>query len=208
MNKPLFLFAHGAGLPSTSPWMQTWDGYLSQIGRVVRFDYPYMAKRGKGPPDRLPKLLSAHRQTLAEERQKHAALGYTGPVVLIGKSMGGRVGCHLSLEVPVDGLICLGYPLCGGGKREKLRDQVLKNLQVPILFVQGTRDRMCPLELLDEVRGQMHARTHLHVVPTGDHSLILTKAHTRTTGRTQADEDTAAMVSVAVFAAGLAQRQV
>lgn len=183
--------------------MQTWDGYLSPLGRVVRFDYPYMATRGKGPPDRMPKLLAAHKAALLVERDKHAALGHTGPIVLIGKSMGSRVGCHLSLEVPVDGLICLGYPLCGGGKREKLRDEVLKKLEAPILFVQGTRDKMCPLDLLEDVRSQMHDRTYVHVVPTGDHSLKLTKTHTRVTGRTQADEDASAASAVTTFVKGL-----
>ncbi|NCG18008.1 MAG: hypothetical protein GWP91_03225 [Rhodobacterales bacterium] len=55
---------------------------------------------------------------------------------------------------------------------------------------------------------KMHARNPLHVVPTGDHSLVLTKAHTRTTGQTLADEDTTAMVSVSEIVAGLAQPQV
>ncbi len=187
--------------------MQTWDGYLSHLGRVVRFDYPYMV-RGSRRPDRMPKLLDAHRAALHTARTEHAALGYSGPTILIGKSMGSRVGCHLSLDAAVDGLICLGYPLCGGGKRDKLRDEVLKQLSTPILFVQGTRDRLCPLDLLEEVRAQMLVRTDLHIVPTGDHSLKLTKTHTRTTGRTQADEDAEAMGAITTFVADLTQPRV
>ena len=63
--------------------------------------------------------------------------------------MGGRIGCHVSLEEKVDGLVCLGYPLCAMGDRTKLRDEVLRALTAPILFVQGTRDSLCPLDLLD-----------------------------------------------------------
>ena len=69
--------------------------------------------------------------------------------------MGGRVGCHVALVDPVQAVICFGYPLCGAGDRTKLRDQVLLELKVPILFVQGTRDPLCPLELLEDVRKRM-----------------------------------------------------
>ena len=69
--------------------------------------------------------------------------------------MGGRIGCHVSLEEKVTALICLGYPLCAMGDRTKLRDKVLRQLQKPILFVQGTRDPLCPLDLLNEVRKQI-----------------------------------------------------
>ena len=89
--------------------------------------------------------------------------------------MGGRIGCHLALEENVTGIVCLGYPLCGGGDRSKLRDQVLRDLRTPILFVQGTRDPLCPLDLLETVRSEMSAPNFLHVVEGGDHSLLLRK---------------------------------
>ena len=99
--------------------------------------------------------------------------------------------------MPVDGLICLGYPLCGMGRRDKLRDQVLVELRTPVLFVQGTRDALCPLDLLDEVRQRMTAPSRLHVVTTGDHSLQVTKTHTKQTGRSQDDEDAASLAAIA-----------
>src|SRR5205809_4362271 len=114
--KPLFLFASGAGAPSSHPWMQNWKERLSEIGDVSLFDYDYM-REGRRRPDPLPQLIAAHRQALAQVRE-----GTSGKIFLIGKSMGGRIGCHLSLEEKVVGLICLGYPLCGGGDRTKLRD--------------------------------------------------------------------------------------
>ena len=89
--------------------------------------------------------------------------------------MGGRIGCHLSLEEKVNGLICLGYPLCAMGDRSKLRDQVLRDLRTPILFVQGTRDPLCPMDLLESVRSEMNAPNFLHLAEGGDHSLLVRK---------------------------------
>jgi predicted alpha/beta-hydrolase family hydrolase len=167
--KPFFLFAPGAGAPSSHPWMERWTQRLRQIGEVETFDYDYM-REGRKRPDRLPQLISTHRAPLAAMRTKTS-----GPIFLIGKSMGGRIGCHVALEEKVNGLICLGYPLCAMGDRSKLRDQVLRDLRTPILFVQGTRDLLCPLDLLEGVRPEMSAPNFLHVVEGGDHSLLVRK---------------------------------
>jgi predicted alpha/beta-hydrolase family hydrolase len=167
--KPFFLLAPGAGAPSSHPWMQRWKQRLTQIGEVETFDYDYM-RQGRKRPDRLPQLISAHRAPLAAARTETS-----GPIFLIGKSMGGRIGCHLALEEKVNGLICLGYPLCAMGDRSKLRDQVLRDLRTPVLFVQGTRDLLCPPDLLESVRSEMVAPNFLHVVGGGDHSLLVRK---------------------------------
>jgi predicted alpha/beta-hydrolase family hydrolase len=167
--KSFFLFAPGAGAPSSHPWMQRWKQRLTQIGDIETFDYDYM-REGRKRPDRLPQLIAAYRQALAVARAKTS-----GPIFLIGKSMGGRIGCHVALEEKVSGVICLGYPLCGGGDRSKLRDQVLRDLRTPVLFVQGTRDPLCPLALLETVRSEMVVVNLLHVVESGDHSLLLRK---------------------------------
>jgi uncharacterized protein len=176
---PLFLFAPGAGASSSHPWMLRWAQRLSAIGSVCTLDYLYSTE-GRKRPDRLPELIEAHRSALKKARQSHS-----GPLVLIGKSMGGRVGCHLALEEAVSAVICLGYPLCGGGDRTRLRDQVLRALAAPVLFVQGTRDSLCPLELLAEVRAEMSAANELHVVEGGDHSLFVTKSQLKMSGETQ-----------------------
>jgi len=165
-SRPLLLFAPGAGAPSTSPWMRAWAGRLDPIGQVVPLDYPYM-KAGRRMPDRMPALVAAHAAALAAARA-----GHDGPVYLVGKSMGSRVGCHLSLEATVAGLICLGYPLIAASNGA-VRDEVLVPLRTPVLFVQGTRDPLCPLDHLQQVRARMTARHELHVVEGGDHSLAL-----------------------------------
>ena len=129
MSRRLILFAPGAGAPSSHPWMQNWKRRLSEIGEVETFDYDYM-RAGRKRPDPLPQLIAAHRAALEAAREKHQP----DSTFLIGKSMGGRIGCHVSLEEKVDGLVCLGYPLCAMGDRTKLRDEVLRALTTPILL--------------------------------------------------------------------------
>jgi predicted alpha/beta-hydrolase family hydrolase len=159
--------------------MQAWKQRLQTMSEVTLFDYDYM-REGRKRPDRLPQLIARHRQALAELRKQSS-----NPTFLIGKSMGGRIGCHVSLEEKVAGVICLGYPLCGGGDPLKLRDEVLRALTTPILFVQGTRDSLCPLELLEQVRAKMKAPNVLHMVEGGDHSLRVPKR----SGQTQEEID-------------------
>jgi uncharacterized protein len=190
-----FIFAHGAGAPSSHPWMQRWAAKLEKIGTVSAFDYSYMKELRKRP-DPLPKLIAAHREALTRARQLHG-----DPIVLIGKSMGGRVGCHLALEEDVAAVICLGYPLCGGGDRTKLRAEVLHRLTTPILFVQGTRDRLCPLDLLESARREMKARNELYVVEGGDHSLLVEKARLKANGQTQDEVDQGVMAVIESFVA-------
>jgi predicted alpha/beta-hydrolase family hydrolase len=192
--KPLILFAPGAGAPSSHPWMQNWKRRLSEIGDVETFDYDYM-REGHKRPDPLPKLIAAHRKALGDARKRHPAES----TILIGKSMGGRVGCHVSLDEKVDGLVCLGYPLCAMGDRTKLRDEVLRALNTPILFVQGTRDPLCPLDLLEQVRIEMKTPNFLHVVEGGDHSLRVPKRQLQATAKTQEDVDQRILEAIVGF---------
>ncbi len=177
---------------------------MQEIGEVETFDYPYM-RAGRKRPDRLPQLIAAHREALAAARTRIAP---GVPTILIGKSMGGRIGCHVALEEVVDGLVCLGYPLCAMGDRSKLRDQVLRSLGTPILFVQGTRDSLCPLDLLERVRAEMKAKTFLQVVEGGDHSLGVGKRQLQAAGQTQAHVvDGRILAGIARFALSLAERR-
>jgi predicted alpha/beta-hydrolase family hydrolase len=193
MPSPAFLFAPGAGAPSTHPWMQRWAGLLRTLGPVLTLDYPYMLAR-RGRPDPLPRLIAAHQAALDALRTAHP-----GPVVLIGKSMGARVGCHVALQESVHAVVCLGYPLCGAGNRTKLRDQVLRDLTTPILFVQGTRDSLCPLDLLAEVRAQMQTVNQLEIAADADHSLAVTQRQLKAAGETQADVEQRLLSAIATF---------
>jgi uncharacterized protein len=195
-SSPQILFAHGAGASSASSWMQSWKARLAAVGAVTTFDYPYMAA-GKKRPDLLPALIASHREALEPLRAAGA-----GPLLLAGKSMGSRVGCHLSLEEPVAGLICFGYPLRAAGSG-KLRDAVLLELTTPILFLSGTRDELCPLDELERVRRAMKAPNELVVVAGGDHSLQVRKTELARQGKTQADVDASLLEAIARFVRGL-----
>lgn len=177
MTVPRILFAHGAGVPSRSPWMRRYAERMGHFARIETFDYPYMVA-GRRSPDPLPRLIEAHRGALAPLREGEAA-----PLFLAGKSMGGRVACHVALVEPVMGVVCFGYPL--RGQNGKLRDQVLLELSTPVLFVQGTRDPLCPLADLEGVRERMRAPNELFVVEGGDHSLELLKGELGRQGTTQ-----------------------
>ena len=178
--------------------MQNWKRCLSEIGEVETFDYDYM-RAGRKRPDSLPQLIAAHRSALHTAREKHQP----DSTFLIGKSMGGRIGCHVSLEEKVDGLVCLGYPLCAMGDRTKLRDEVLRALTAPILFVQGTRDSLCPPDLLERVRAEMKAPNYLHVVEGGDHSLRVPKRQLQATAETQEEVDQRILRSIAEFVSNI-----
>jgi hypothetical protein len=173
--------------------MRTFARLLETVGPVEPLDYSY-ALAGRKRPDPLPRLIEAHRAALAALRAKH-----DGPIVLAGKSMGGRVGCHVALVDPVQAIICFGYPLCGAGDRSKLRDQVLLELKTPILFAQGTRDPLCPLDLLENVRTRMRAPSTLTIVQGGDHSLMVAKTALKALGSSQEEVDDGMLTAITLF---------
>lgn len=137
---PTLVLAHGAGAAMDSPWMERMAGLLADRGiRVARFEFAYMAARRTGtrkPPPKAETLLNEYREVVAE-------LGV--PVVIGGKSMGGRVASMVADELhevgAVTGLVCLGYPFHPPGSPEKLRTAHLAELRTPALVCQGTRDQ-------------------------------------------------------------------
>jgi predicted alpha/beta-hydrolase family hydrolase len=189
----LILLAPGAGAASSSAWMRAQKERLEALGRVETFDYPYMLA-GRKSPDRKPVLVAAHAEALAK-----ASRGHAGPKVLAGKSMGGRMGCHLAVELgdAIAALVCLGYPLVG--MRGDVRDAVLLELTRPVLFVQGTRDKLCPLERLEAVRPRMRAPNELYLVEGGDHGLAVGKRELAARAETQAAVDAAVTQAIARF---------
>lgn len=191
-----FLLAPGAGAPSSSPWMREFAEHLATLGPVTAFDYPYQLA-GRRSPDRRETLVRAHAEAFEALRRETP-----GPIVLAGKSMGGRIGCHLAVELTSGGpaaLVCFGYPLVGTGG--DVRDEVLRELRTPVLFVQGTRDPMCPLEQLQSVRQTMRAPNELYVVDGGDHSLRVRKGDLKRTDTTQEAVDQGIIAAVAAFVA-------
>jgi predicted alpha/beta-hydrolase family hydrolase len=165
--KHVFLFAHGAGAPMDDRFMTAVAKGVGERGiRVVRFEFPYMAKRrdtGKrGAPDRQPVLLDTWRQAIADH-------GGGAKVAIGGKSMGGRMASMVADEAEVRALICFGYPFHPPGKPEQLRTAHLEHLRTPTLILQGTRD---PFGTRDDVAGYTLSKNiHIDWIEGGDHSL-------------------------------------
>ena len=162
------LLAHGAGLGQDHEWMvYVRDGLAASGIPVMTFNYPYMEAGRKAPnPARI--LLACHRAALAELRPR------VERVVLAGKSMGGRMGSHVAADgADVAGLVFYGYPLVGVGKTKPRNVSHLADVGAPMLFVQGTRDRLAPLDLIKPVVKSLDA--DLHIIEDGDHSFRVLK---------------------------------
>ena len=160
------LLAHGAGAPMDSPFMAAMaSGLAAQGWRVVRFEFAYMARQRlsgrKAAPDRLPKLQEVFRQQVALEAAQ-------GPVIIGGKSMGGRVASLLLDELQVLGGICLGYPFHPLGKPEQLRTEHLRELTTPTLILQGERDGFGHRSEVESY--ELSAAVSLQWLADGDHS--------------------------------------
>jgi predicted alpha/beta-hydrolase family hydrolase len=144
------LLAHGAGTNQDHPTIVATQKALADEGlTVLTFNYPY-TEAGKSRPDPQEKLLDCHRAALAVLRKR-----VSGGVVLAGRSMGGRMGTYLAAEgEDVLGLVCFAYPLHPPGRLDKLRVEHLPQIEVPMLFFQGSRDALSRAELFDRyVRG-------------------------------------------------------
>jgi len=190
------LLAHGAGAGMDSPFMAAFAEGLAVRGlRVVRFEFPYMAKRRedgkKRPPDRAPKLLDHFHAVIDAWRGK-------GPLFIGGKSMGGRMASLIAAEKPegVAGLICLGYPFHAPGKPEKVRTEHFPDIAMPALIVQGERDPFGGATLLDGLA--LPANIRVERMADGDHDLKPRKK----SGFTAEENWQKAMDAVAGFAGG------
>ncbi|MBX5184388.1 MULTISPECIES: alpha/beta family hydrolase [unclassified Rhizobium] len=164
------LLAHGAGAPMDSASMTSAAEALAAVGfRVARFEFAYMAARrtgGRKPPPRAETLNPEYEAAIAE-------LGTSGPLIIGGKSMGGRVASMVADDLyrqqKIAGLLCLGYPFHPPGQPEKLRTGHLTGLATPALICQGTRDEF---GTRDEVPGyDLSSRIELFWLEDGDHDL-------------------------------------
>lgn len=176
------VLAPGAGAGQGHPWMvRIRDGLVSAGHPTLTFDYAYLAA-GRRSPDRPERLLDVHSAAagwLASRMEK---------VVLAGKSMGGRMGSHLVADRGVDvaGLVYYGYPLVPFGKGEPRPTDHLERITAPQLFFAGTRDRLSPPQLIEELVRRIPT-AELVIVADGDHSFRVTKRSERTDEDAMAD---------------------
>ncbi|MEA2845962.1 MAG: uncharacterized protein QOG78_1243 [Rhodospirillaceae bacterium] len=192
--KHTILLAHGAGGPMDSPAMTAAANTLAASGfRVARFEFEYMARRrssaGRKPPPRAETLCPEYLAAIN-------ALGAKRPLIIGGKSMGGRIASMIADDLHaagrIVGLLCLGYPFHPIGKPEQLRTAQLAKMKTPALIVQGTRD---PFGSREEVATYALSKTiEILWLEDGDHDLKPRKRisgfsaadHLRTVGETVA----------------------
>lgn len=166
------LLAHGSGADMTSDFMQAMARGLCGLGFcVLRFRYPYMERMQREgrrrPPDRAPQLEAAHQAVLDHLLEREDGRR----PLLAGKSLGGRMSTHLAAKgADAAGLVLFGYPLHPAGKPERQRSEHFPALVQPALFLQGTRDDLCRLDLLRPALEHYGGRASLAVIEAADHS--------------------------------------
>jgi len=188
-----YVLAHGAGAGMRHPALATTARELAARGvATLRYQFPYMERGGRRPDP--PGVCHA---TVRAAVAAAARLGPQLPLFAGGRSFGGRMTSQAQAAAPlpaVRGLIFLGFPLHPAGKPGTERARHLQQVQVPMLFVQGTRDELAGRALLEPVVRALGARAALHWIEDADHSF-----HVRArSGR----DDAAARAEVCAAVAG------
>lgn len=180
--RALYVLAHGAGAGMRHPFLQEVADRLGARGiATFRYHFPYMEARKRRPD--APDLAQATVRA-AVAAAARAAPGL--PLLAGGKSFGGRMTSQAQAEEPlpgVRGLVFLGFPLHAPNRPSEHRAAHLTDVDIPMLFVQGTRDTLADLGLMRGVVGRLYDRATLHVVEGGDHSFKVLKR----SGRGQED---------------------
>jgi predicted alpha/beta-hydrolase family hydrolase len=171
-----FIFAHGAGAGMTHEFMETVATGLCDRGiATLRYQFPYMEKASRRPD--APATAHATVRAAVEEAAR-CCPGLT--LVAGGKSFGGRMTSQAQAITPlagVNGLAFLGFPLHPAGKPSNERAKHLSDVHVPMLFVQGTRDKLAEPQLLEPVVKGLGRSASLHLVQGADHSFhVLTRS--------------------------------
>ena len=146
-----------------------------------RFDFPYMQAK-KSRPDPPAVAEEAVRKAVAEAAHRHPGL----PILAGGKSFGGRMTSQAQAKEPlpgVRGLVFFGFPLHPPGRPGVVRADHLSAVEIPMLFLQGTRDEFATLDLLRGVVQRLGSRATLHLIEEGNHSFKVPKR----TGKTERD---------------------
>ena len=197
--KALYLFAHGAGVGMRHRAMESNARGLADRGiATLRYQFLYMEKGSKRPDP--PPLAHAAVRAAAAEAVK---LAPDLPLFAGGRSFGGRMSSQAEAKAPlpqVRGLIFLGFPLHPAGKPSVDRAEHLADVQIPMLFVSGSRDALAEMDLLKPLVDRLGERATLHVVDQADHSFNVQAK----SGRTSADAEAEALDAMAQWMLKLA----
>jgi uncharacterized protein len=172
--RALLVLAHGAGAGMRHPFMQALCERLGDGGlATLRYQFPYLEDGGRRPDP--PRVLIA---TVRAAVDAAARCAPDLPLLAGGKSLGGRMTSSAAAESPLTGVLGIaffGFPLHAPGRGGSERAAHLARVGVPMLFLQGTRDALAPLEELRPIVASLGARASLHVVEGGDHSFHVLK---------------------------------
>ena len=197
----VFALAHGAGAGMTHPFMERLAQGLAERGiATLRYQFAYM-ERGSKRPDPPALAHAVVRAAVAEAGRQLPGL----PLVAGGKSFGARMSSQAQALAPlpgVRGLVFVGFPLHPAGKPAIERAEHLDQVQIPMLFLQGTRDELAGLDLVRAVQSRLGARATLEIFDDADHSF-----HVRaSSGSNHAQVMTRLLDSVAAWVATCAAR--
>jgi len=174
-----YVLAHGAGAGMRHAFLESISEALAGRGAAtLRYEFRYMEER-RNRPDSPAVAAERVREAIAHARVEWPGL----PLIAGGKSFGGRMTSMAQAERPLEGvagLAFLGFPLHPPGKPSVARAEHLFQVQVPMLFLQGTRDEFAQLDLLTGVCEQLGPRATLHLIEDGDHSFKVPKRSGRT----------------------------
>lgn len=164
---PVLVVAHGAGAGMDHPFLVGFaEGMNDQGVATMRFNFPYM-EAGRRSPGAPAVAVAAWRAAFDAATERAAG----APVVAGGKSYGGRMASvAVAKGMPAAGLVFLGYPLHAPGTPDKVRDEHLYEIRVPMLFLHGTGDPFAQDDLLQTVVRKLGKRATLHQIEGGDHS--------------------------------------
>ncbi len=170
----MLALAHGAGAGMTHPFLALLAAELAAVGvATLRYQFPYMEQRRRVPDS--PAVLTA---TVRAAVRTAAEAAPRLPLMAGGKSMGGRMSSQAAAQQPLDtvrGLVFFGFPLHPPNKPGTKRAEHLKQVTIPMLFLQGTRDTLADLTLLKPICDGLGSRATLHIIETANHSFHLLK---------------------------------
>jgi len=171
MAKPTLLLYPGAGSARDHSSLVAIEHELGGAASVERLDFPYR-RAGRRAPDRAPTLMASIRDDLATVRRRR------GPLVMGGRSMGGRMVSMVAADVDamgavprLAGLVLIAYPLHPPAKPDRLRVEHLPAIAVPCLFISGTRDPFAPPDELTRWTASMSAKIEHRWIDGGGHDL-------------------------------------
>jgi hypothetical protein len=169
-----YVFAHGAGAGMTHAFMtEAAEGLAARGIATLRYQFPYMEKGGKRP-DPPAVAQSTVRGAVAAAAQHCPEL----PLIAGGKSFGGRMTSQAQAKAPLTGVVGLaffGFPLHAAGKPSSERADHLSEVRLPMLFLQGSADKLADIDLLKPVVKKLGARATLHLADGADHSFHVPK---------------------------------